>query len=161
MRRNEILTQQWKDVDFARKLLFVTHSKTPEGEAREIPLTARLFNLLWDMREDEGLIFTFRDKAIYSIKTAWKTTLTRSGIRRSRFHDLRHTFNSRLLEAGVVREVRMSLMGHSLGDDPQSTYTHIELPLKREAIRKLESWRAEQLKQPNAENSRKEEEKHG
>jgi hypothetical protein len=66
-----------------------------------------------------------------------------------------------LLEAGVVREVRMSLMGHSLGDDPQSTYTHIELPLKREAIRKLESWRAEQLKQPNAENSRKEEEKHG
>jgi integrase len=74
---------------------------------------------------------------------------------------LRHTFNSRLLEAGVVREVRMSLMGHSLGDDPQSTYSHIELPLKRQAIHKLELWMAEQLKQPNTEDYRKEEEKHG
>lgn len=146
MRRNEILTQRWEDVDFARRLLFVTHSKTPEGEAREIPLTERLFDLLWHMRENDGLIFTFKGKPIHSLKTAWKTVLRKSGIRRCRFHDLRHTFNTRLMEAGVVREVRMALMGHSLGDDPQATYTHVELPVKREAIRKLERWRAEQLK---------------
>lgn len=44
-------------------------------------------------------------------------------------------------------EVRMSLMGHSLGEDPQATYTHIEWPQKREAIRKLERWKAEQERQ--------------
>jgi integrase len=147
MRRGELLTQRWEDVDFARRLLFVTHSKTPEGESREIPLASRLFNLLWDMRENEGLIFTFKGQPVHSIKTAWKTTLLRAGIRRYRFHDLRHTFNTRLMEAGVIREVRMSLMGHSLGDDPQATYTHVELPVKREAIRKLESWTVEQRKQ--------------
>jgi integrase len=140
MRRGELLTQRWEDVDFARRLLFVTHSKTPEGESREIPLTSRLFNLLWDTREDVGLIFTFEGKPIRSVKTAWKAALRRAGIRRLRFHDLRHTFNSRLLDAGVLREIRMSLMGHSLGDDPQATYTHVELPAKREAFAKLESW---------------------
>lgn len=147
MRRGELLTQRWEDVDFARRLLCVTHSKTPEGESREIPLTSRLFNLLWGTREDEGLIFTFEGKPIRSVKTAWKAALRRAGIRRLRFHDLRHTFNSRLLDAGVLREIRMSLMGHSLGDDPQATYTHVELPAKREAIAKLESWITKQREQ--------------
>ena len=41
----------------------------------------------------------------------------------------------------------MSLMGYSLGEDPQATYTHIEWPQKREAIRKLERWKAEQERQ--------------
>jgi integrase len=146
MRRGELLTERWEDVDFARRLLFISHSKTPEGESREVPLTSRLFNLLWEMREDEGLIFVFKGQPVRSIKTAWKTALHRAGIRRCRFHDLRHSFNSRLLEAGVIREVRMSLMGHSLGDDPQATYSHVELPVKREAILKLEAWTAEQRK---------------
>jgi integrase len=150
MRRGEILNQRWEDVDFARQLLFVSHSKTAEGEAREIPLTDRLFNLLWEMREDEGLIFTFKGKPIHSLKTAWKAAIRRAGIRPCRFHGLRHTFNTRLLEAGVIREVRMSLMGHSLGDDPQATYSHIELPIKRQAVRKLEQWRAEQEQQLKA-----------
>jgi integrase len=155
MRRGELLTQRWEDVDFARRLLFVTHSKTPEGESREIPLTARLFDLLWEMRENEGPIFTFKGQAIRSIKTAWKKALSRTEIRRYRFHDLRHTFNTRLMEAGVIREVRMSLMGHSLGDDPQATYTHVELPLKRDGIRKLELWTAEQRTQLSLEEPRK------
>jgi integrase len=147
MRRGELLTERWEDVDFARRLLFTTHSKTPEGESREIPLTSRLFNLLWDLREDEGLIFTFKGKPIRSVKTAWKAALRRADIRHYRFHDLRHCFNSRLLDAGVLREIRMSLMGHSLGDDPQATYSHVELPAKREAIAKLESWIAKQRQQ--------------
>ena len=140
MRRGELLAERWEDVDFARRLLFVTHSKTAEGESREIPLTSRLFSLLWDMREDEGLIFTFNHRPINSIKTAWKKAISRAGIPWHRFHSLRHAFNSRLLEANVIREVRMSLMGHSLGDDPQATYSHVELPLKRAAIEKLEAW---------------------
>jgi len=144
LRRGEILTQRWEDVDFARRLLFVSKSKTAEGEKREVPMPGRLFNLLWDAREDEGLIFTFKGEPIHSIKTAWKTALTRAGIPRYRFHDLRHCYNSRLLEAGVIREIGMSLMGHSLGDDPQATYSHVELPAKRDAIRKLELWLAEE-----------------
>ena len=142
MRRGEILQQRWKDIDFNRRLLFVTHSKTPEGEAREIPLTARLFQFLFDNRaqQAEEVIFTFKGRAITRIKTAWKATLRRAAVPYCRFHDLRHTFNTRLMEAGVMQEVRKALMGHSSGEDVHSRYTHVELPQKREAIRKLEAW---------------------
>lgn len=140
MRRGEILNQTWEDIDFARRLLSVTHSKTPEGEAREIPLSHRVLTLLSSKKKDTGLIFTFDGKPIFSLKTAWKAAIRRAGIRYIRFHYLRHTFNTRLLELGVPREVRMSLLGHTFGDTHES-YEHVELPMKREAIRKLDAWR--------------------
>ena len=70
--------------------------------------------------------------------------MRRAGLRYVRFHDLRHAFNTRLLEAGVAVEIRKSLMGHSSGEDVNSIYTHVELPAKREAIQKLERWAAKE-----------------
>jgi integrase len=139
MRRGEILNQRWEDVDYARKLLYVTHSKTPEGEAREIPLTERVLKLLSTLKKSSALIFTFEGKPIGSLKTGWKAAIRRAGIRYIKFHSLRHCFTTRLLELGIPREVRMALLGHTFGDTHES-YEHVELPLKREAIRKLEAW---------------------
>ncbi len=148
MRRGEITGQRWEDIDFSRKLLFVTRSKTPEGESREIPLTGRLRELLLDGREtDSGLIIGFRGKPVRIVKRAWQGALRRAGLRHIRFHDLRHTFNTRLMEAGVIQDVRMALMGHSSGSRVHATYTHIELPVKREAIGKLEAWVNQQRKE--------------
>jgi integrase len=140
MRRGELLTQRFEHIDFNRRVLLVTHSKTAGGEAREIPLTARLAELLSSRHKTEGLIFTFKDRPIRRIKTAWKAAVRRAGIRYFRFQDLRHTFNTRLMEAGVVQDVRKALMGHSSGEEINSLYTHVELPVKRDAIRKLEAW---------------------
>ena len=147
MRRGETLNQRWEHVDFNRKLLFVTRSKTAGGEGREIPLTERVHSLLLSRKQSEGLVFTFHNHPIRIIKTAWKAAIRRAGIRYYRFHDLRHTFNTRLMEAGVMQEVRKALMGHSSGEDVNSIYTHIELPIKREAIRKLELWLAAQAQE--------------
>ena len=144
MRRGEITAQRWEDIDFPRRLLFVTRSKTPEGESREIPLTGRLFDLLSRNRQAEGLLIGFRGKPVRIVKRAWKTALKNAQIRHVRFHDLRHAFNTRLMEAGVLQEVRMALMGHSPGSQVHATYTHIELPVKREAIAKLEAWKIHQ-----------------
>jgi integrase len=135
-------------------VLLVTHSKTPGGEAREIPLTARFGALLATLIKEkpEGLVFTFKGRPIKKIKTAWKAAIRRAGIRYSRFQDLRHTFNTRLMEAGVIQDVRKALMGHSSGEEVNSLYTHVELPVKREAIRKLEAWvEAERKKHENEE----------
>lgn len=46
MRRGEILSQLWQDIDFSRRVISVTHSKTAGGEHREIPLAKHLFDLL-------------------------------------------------------------------------------------------------------------------
>jgi integrase len=147
MRRGEILHQRWEHVDFNRKLLFVSCSKTAGGEGREIPFTSRAYELLLAERKEEGLLFMFKGKPIHAIKTAWKAAVRRAGIRYRRFHDLRHTFNTRLMEAGVIQEVRKALMGHSSGEDVNSIYTHVELPMKREAIRKLDVWMETQVHQ--------------
>lgn len=147
MRRGEITSQRWEDIDFHRKLLAVTHSKTPEGESREIPLTERLWELLLQDRKGQGLVIDYKGRPVRIVKRTWKTALKNAGIRHVRFHDLRHTFNTRLMEAGVLQEVRMALMGHSPGSRVHATYTHIELPVKREAIRKLEQWVDQQRQQ--------------
>lgn len=145
MRRGEITGQLWEHIDFPRKLLYVTKSKTPEGESREIPLSDRLHAWLSAHRKEKGIVFGYHGESIKIIKTAWRTALRNSGIRKARFHDLRHTFNTRLMEAGIMREVRMALMGHSSGRNVQSIYTHVELPAKREAIRRLQAWVNQQL----------------
>lgn len=145
MRRGELLSQMWEHVDFTRRLLLVTKSKTAGGEGREIPLTGRLFELLCQKRQPKGLVFTFQDRAIHAIKTSWKTAITGALERHLRFHDLRHTFNTRLMEAGVMQEIRKALMGHSSGEDINSIYTHVELPTKRRAMQMLEAWCVEQI----------------
>jgi len=142
MRRGEILSQRWEDVDLDNRILHVSHSKTPEGEAREIPLTDCLYELLRAIRQHRGPVFTYQGDPIRIIKTTWASSLRRSGIRHFRFHDLRHTANTRMMLAGVLQEVRREILGHSSqrSRDVNDRYTQIELPEKREAIRKLEAW---------------------
>jgi len=140
MRRGEITSQRWEDIDFSQKIISVTHSKTPGGESREIPLTARLYALLLERRRPDGAVIEFDGQPIRIVKTTWRTALKNAKIRHVRFHDLRHTFATRLMEAGVLQEVRMALMGHSPAAKIHAVYSHIELPIKREAIRKLETW---------------------
>jgi len=147
MRRGEITSQRWEDIDLSRKVLAVTHSKTPEGESREIPLSGRLLELILPERNSKGLVITYKNQPVKIIKRTWRTALRNARLRPVRFHDLRHTFNTRLMEAGVLQEVRMALMGHSPGSKIHATYTHIELPVKREAIRKLEQWVKDQQQQ--------------
>ena len=172
MRRGEILQQRWEDIDFDNRILYVTRSKTPEGEAREVPLTSRLYELLHANRRPRGPVFTYEGVAIKNFKTTWASSLRRSGIRHIRFHDLRHTANTRLTLAGVLKEVRREIVGHislKQSRDTNDGYTHIELPEKFDAIRKLEVWldgqaqllakqeAAASLPQPTTDNNRKDE----
>lgn len=142
MRRGEIFAQRWEDVDFDNLILHVTHSKTPEGEARDIPLTARLYESLKPFRRDRGVIFTYDGNPIKVVKTTWASSLRRAKLRHFRFHDLRHTANTRMMLAGVLQEVRREIIGHSSqrSRDVNDRYTQIELPEKQDAIRKLEIW---------------------
>jgi integrase len=112
---------------------------------REIPLTGRVYDLLKTPREEPGLIFTYDGLPIRTVKTAWKAALRRAELPPTRFHDLRHTFASRLVEVGVVEATRKALMGHASGGDVHSIYTHVELPLLRDAIHRLDLWHTSQI----------------
>ncbi len=145
MRRGELLGQLREHLDFDRRLISVTHSKTAEGEHRLVPMTNRVYDLLSASRESSGPVFTYEGELLKNLKTGWAGALRRAGIPRYRFHDLRHTFNSRLVECEVIADVRKELMGHSKGGDVHSLYTHVELPTLRDAIRRLEAWHSAKL----------------
>jgi integrase len=146
MRRGEILSERWEDIDFDHRILYVTHSKTPEGEMRMVPLTGRLTEMLQSFRKDRGIVFTYDGNAIKIVKTSWAASLRRAKLRHVRFHDLRHTANTRMMLAGVLQEVRREILGHTLrrSRDVNDRYTHIELTETRDAIRKLEAWLKDQ-----------------
>ena len=153
MRRGELLGQLWQDLDFDRKVISVSHSKTPQGEHRLLPMTSRVSSLFGEMRnalleehlEPAGPIFTYDGQPLRRIKTAWLGAIRRAGIARLRFHDLRHTFNSRLADLGVIADIRKELMGHSRGGDVHSIYTHVELPTLRDAIQRLDTWHTHKI----------------
>ena len=148
MRRGELLAQRAEDIDLDRRVLGVTRSKTAGGEQREIPLTSRMVEMLERMPKT-GLLFTYNGKPIRKLRRSWDTAIRRSGVRPILFKHLRHTFNTRLMEAGVIQDVRNALMGHAQGR-PRTTndiYTHVELPMLREAIAKLEHWSKQKQKE--------------
>ena len=67
--------------------------------------------------------------------------VTREGLRSraaSRFHSLRHSFNSAMANAGVSQEIRQKLTGHASAE-MNKLYTHHELEPLRAAIAMLPS----------------------
>src|SRR5207248_2206957 len=85
MRRGEITSQLWEDIDFSQKVLFVTRSKTPEGESREIPLTDRLHQYLLENRKANGLVIHFKEQPVRIVKRTWNTALKSAKLRHIRF----------------------------------------------------------------------------
>ena len=72
-------------------------------------------------------------KPYTDLKKAFGTACRIAGIRDLHWHDLRHTFGTRLAEAGCSEATIAALMGHS---DPQTTrrYTHATDRAKRAAV---------------------------
>ena len=60
-----------------------------------------------------SLIFTYRNKPLKDIRTAFKNACNRAGIKNLTFHTLRHTFATRLVLAGVDLATVSKLLGHS------------------------------------------------
>ena len=58
-------------------------------------------------------VFTFRDRPLRNIRTAFQITCRKAGIKNLRFHDLRHTFATRLVLSGVDLVTVSRLLGHS------------------------------------------------
>ncbi|MEU9625179.1 tyrosine-type recombinase/integrase, partial [Streptomyces sp. NPDC048155] len=62
------------------------------------------------------------------------TLLRKAGLRRIRFHDLRHSTATLLVEQGVELVVIKELLGHAHIDVTATVYAHVRLRLQRDAI---------------------------
>jgi integrase len=87
--------------------------------------------------DNEGLVFPGRNGgALNNVRRSWEGALRVAGIKRFRWHDLRHTFASKLVMAGVDLNTVRELLGHS---DYKMTqrYSHLAPEHKAAAVAKL------------------------
>lgn len=111
MRRGEILSLDWTDIDFEARTIRVQARHAKSGKQRYIPLNNEAIDALRAWKLDspsDAEVFAPSD-----IKKGWGALLTTAAITNFRFHDLRHHFASRLVSSGVDLNVVRELLGHS------------------------------------------------
>lgn len=134
-RKSEILTLKWLNIDFKGNYIELLHTKS--GKKRKIPISKTLREILLEIKKTSTSEYVFvnprTNKPYTDIKKAFRTALKKAGIENFVFHDLRHTFATRLIEKGVDIVVVKELLGHA---DISTTmiYTHSDAIRKQNAI---------------------------
>jgi integrase len=139
--------------------LVVPKSKTEAGRGRLIPLTVRAAAAIraWYKRFPDAASDSFvfprhrigihetEQAAVYEVdlyrpmkewKTAWYTACRKAGVR-YRWHDLRHTFISRLAENPQVSEQTIRELAGHVSKEMLQRYSHIRTDAKVQAIQAL------------------------
>ncbi|MFZ1993633.1 MAG: site-specific integrase [Solirubrobacteraceae bacterium] len=128
LRMGELLALRWRDVDFAgatirvRASYYLGQLTTPKsGKVRAVPMAPDVATALAQLgrREhwlgDDDLVFvgetgTYLDGS--ALRRRYKAAITAAGLRPLRFHDLRHTFGTRMIAKADIRRVQ-EWMGHA------------------------------------------------
>ena len=131
MRRGDLLSLTWQQVDFERGLIFVPNRKAGDRRGHHLPMNSLVREELVKLsirRRDDQRVFGVGD-----IKTAWKTACRLAGITGLRFHDTRHTAATRLADAGCNAFTIAAILGHS-SIQMSARYTHVSDERKRRAL---------------------------
>lgn len=154
LRHFELRNLRWGAVDWRKKTICVEKSKTAGGEGRVIPLNAGAQAALAAWREQfrdaqpEHFVFPAEKSGWPSKKgcthhveptrpmgswgSSWRTARKNAGVD-CRWHDLRHTFVSRIAENQVSDATILALAGH-MSVRMKERYSHTRLAAKRRAV---------------------------
>lgn len=131
----------WSQVNLRRaEVTFRIKSRTPGGKPHVVPLVRPLVLMLANMGPaDRGPVFTYLDprtkerRPVKSWRKAWGKALARAKITNLRWHDLRHTAASWLVQAGVPLDVVRDILGHA-SIATTLRYAHRDTSAKRRAL---------------------------
>jgi integrase len=113
LRRGEITSLGWQDINLDDKFLVVTSSNSKTLRSRIVPLSNRALQVFQEIKGETIARF---DRLIFgksNPKKAFRAACRDAGISGLRFHDLRHTAITRWLEAGISPTLAMKASGHS------------------------------------------------
>ncbi|HEX3830701.1 MAG TPA: tyrosine-type recombinase/integrase [Solirubrobacteraceae bacterium] len=147
LRMGELLALHWRDVDFAGSVVRVPASyylgqlTTPKsGKVRAVPLAPDVASALAQLGRREH--WTGDDDQVFcgeaggyldgsALRRRYKAALLVAGLRPLRFHDLRHTFDTRMIAKADIRRVQ-EWMGHA---DIQTTMRYLHYAPRAEDAR--------------------------
>lgn len=135
LRRGNVLGLDWSQVDLNGRMITVrAKSARPGGKVVTVPIAEPLLIILNDLGPQErGPVFTLKCRPIGDVKHSFKSAVRRAGIADCRFHDLRHTAASWMVDQGVPLDVVQKILGHSTIALTQR-YAHRRLDAQREAV---------------------------
>jgi integrase len=122
LRKNELLTLRWSDVDLDSRLISILAFNSKTARPRTVGITARLSEELQRIRERTApapvnLVFDVRDKLGRSLGDNlgrhFRAACVDAAIEGLSFHDLRHTATTRMVQAGLPAPMIMKITGHS------------------------------------------------
>ncbi len=118
MRRGEIFDLTWQNVDLKKRNLTVEGVAAKSGHTRHIPLNDEVLGALiaWrNQTNNKHLVFPSpkTKKRFANINNSWEQLRDKAKLKDFRFHDLRHTFASKLVMRGVDLNTVRELLGHA------------------------------------------------
>lgn len=116
----------WGDVDWTNRQIVIRRNQphntdtvgpTKSGRTRRVPMTDTLHAALQEMEQGDGRVFgRRRDRgalSLYAVRERLHRACGAAGLREVRWHDLRHSFASQLVSAGVPLRQVQEWLGHS------------------------------------------------
>lgn len=137
-----------------REFTVIEQPPKTKNSIRTVPLNNNLIDLLLEHRKkqmierDSNIDIYFDNNLVFStpqgnylsesnVRKSFKRVLKKCNLNDFRFHDLRHTFATRLFENGIPPKTVQSLLGHSNISTTLNIYTHVMKDTKDKAIDKL------------------------
>jgi len=141
MRRGEILSLKWSNVDFDNNMLIIDALNNKSKRVKRVPLNYVMSTMLKQLKLknqklSEDVFLSDEGRPLKDVKTAFLNACRRAEIQGLRFHDLRHTAATRMQESGVGIVEITKILGNSSIEMTMKRYVHPEESL-RSAVDKL------------------------
>jgi integrase len=123
MRHGEMLKLCWRDVDFEKGIITVAAFNTKTMRERHVAMTTRLTLILQKLfemspKDPDALVFNIRD----NVSKSYTAVRRIAGLPDVRFHDLRHTAATRLVQGHLPLAEVGRILGHTT---PATTYRYV------------------------------------